>query len=194
MTMAPWRRRRPFERTLRKSLELRRDSKSGSETLPTLLTARTESCAASTGLHSVTEAMTTLTATYFWLVGPLHDKQSVEGGESYRLRIGIFLCQSRARRFGSRFTEKSRRNRQDREKMPKPDRSILSPVSRILRIRKPFLPGISLWKGTGKLIHTADSRDLDSFFWSSDTRPSRTWERANFPLSLLDDDAAPRSK
>jgi len=73
ITTPPERRLVPSFRTLRKSRGARRDSKSGSETLPTLETTRLDDAATGPGLHTVTKAVTALSSPNLGLVSPLHD-------------------------------------------------------------------------------------------------------------------------
>ena len=75
ITTPPERRLFPSFSTLRESREGRRDSKSGSETLPTLETARFDDAAAGTSLHAMTEAVTALSPSNLGLISPLHDKK-----------------------------------------------------------------------------------------------------------------------
>jgi hypothetical protein len=74
ITTPPERRLVPSFSTLEKSLGDRRDSKSGSETLPTLETARLDDATPGAGLHAMTEAVTALSSSNLGLISPLHDK------------------------------------------------------------------------------------------------------------------------
>ena len=141
--------------TLRKSCEFCRDSYSGSETLSTLVTTRLQCGAASSGLHSMPEAVTALSAANFWLVGPLHDKFGGRGrgtptkgtptkgyaheGWDHRLRTVPNLCQSPGKPVSSWRRSGSRRIQTTREKISSPLRSICSRSFVIHDLEKPLI-------------------------------------------------------
>lgn len=94
ITTPPERRLVPSFSTRRKSRGERRDSKSGSETLPTFEPTRFDDAAPGPGLHAMTEAVTALSPSNLGLVSPLHDKKRGWRVSADRLRILVELCQS----------------------------------------------------------------------------------------------------
>jgi len=185
--MAPWRRLSPLDKTLRKSCEFCKDSRSGSETLSALLATRLEGGAASAGVHSMAKTMTAFSTTNFRLVSPLHNKFRVGGsgtstkGETTEYGRRESYVKARIRQNGSmsglareEFVQVAKRTRHGfgrSQPVPSP--------STIWKNKLP--PGFLLWKEDLQVFHIDDSRGLDLLFRSLDTRLTQNLERADFP-------------
>lgn len=98
-------RRSPRRMTSRNRAGERRDSKgrSGRESLAALVTPRLEDSPTRAGLHTISESVTTLTTSDFWLIRALHDSKDSREGVIDRVRLRSRACQCQSRR-GPRTT------------------------------------------------------------------------------------------
>ena len=103
--MPPTVRRSPRRMTSRNRAGERRDSKgrSGRESLAALVTPRLEDSPTRAGLHTISESVTTLTTSDFWLIRALHDSKDSREGVIDRVRLRSTACQCQSRR-GPRTT------------------------------------------------------------------------------------------
>lgn len=139
---------------------------SGGETLPAFSATRLECGAPGAGLHSVPESVTTLPSSNLRLVSPLHEKPRGRGGSSQVTEPEKPM---------SKHTEPgSRRIRTTREKNPNHLRSAGAPGY------SPPNPGnlvsdlgLLLWKYLAIIIHTGESRALDSRTTPTNTRSTQ---------------------
>lgn len=139
---------------------------SGSEAFPALETTRFEGGTPGSSLHAMTETVTALPTSNLWLVSPFHDQRSVEEWKSTQVTKCVEVMSKCL--YGGRWSRDQRQAQSVREEFGWVAKRTHVPFD-VVEARNwhgklwknLLLPGVSLWKDGGLVIHTVDFRVLD---------------------------------